>query len=52
MTMLQTQTKNKKPDTVICDKQKAVSGSIYVFVYSGRKDYSGDRFKFCVNVKN
>lgn len=40
MTMLQTQTKNKKPDTVICDKQKAVSGSIYVFVYSGRKDYS------------
>lgn len=33
MTMLQTQTKNKKPDTVICDKQKAVSGSIYVFVY-------------------
>lgn len=37
MTMLQTQTKNKKPDTVICDKQKAVSGSIYVFVYSGRK---------------
>lgn len=40
MTMLQTQTKNKKPDTVICDKQKAVSGSIYVFVYSDRKDYS------------
>lgn len=40
MTMLQTQTKNKKPDTVIGDKQKAVSGSIYVFVYSGRKDYS------------
>jgi len=30
MTMLQTRTKNKKPDTVICDKQKAVSGSIYV----------------------
>ena len=28
MTMLQTQTKNKKPDTVICDKQKAVSGYI------------------------
>ena len=37
MTMLQTQTKNKKPDTVICDKQKAVSGSIYVFVYSAGK---------------
>lgn len=34
MTMLQTQTKNKKPDTVICDKQKAVSGSIYVFTRS------------------
>ena len=37
MTMLQTQTKNKKPDTVICDKQKAVSGSIlYSYIPAGK----------------
>lgn len=31
MTMLQTQTKNKKPDTVICDKQKRYP---VLFMYS------------------
>jgi hypothetical protein len=36
MTMLQTRTKNKKPDTVICDKQKAVSGSIYSYIPAGK----------------
>ena len=40
MTMLQTQTKNKKPDTVICDKQKAVSGSIPCIRIFRQEDYS------------
>ena len=34
MRMPEKRKRNKKPDTVICDKQKAVSGSFYVFTRS------------------